>query len=473
MNKTLQLTVSPEYAPPHSFHKYTPTEYEHMIHLGCMCVDNMKQCATVDITQEIKAGYETQLADLQVINKYLRETPDTTRITQLETMHKHEVELLQRQLMQLQTQLQTAKTDAERKMEREIQRERDISRLMIQEKDKMIQEYKTLSATHAPPAHKSTSDLGSEGEKVMEEMCRLAFRDFDEFEIVDVHTQKSHGDRHLRFKEFVVLADAKKYNTPVPSTERQKIRDDLMKNDHIHFAWLISLDTPISKYDKGVFAFEWVSEDKCVCYVNQIAKHNSVEVLRSLYFVCKLIYENIIVRKETTTIHQGMLEIYKKEVISNLEKYKTVKKERDGALRKLSEVLSNQDEIIRVMLNQATSEYANAHLNAVMEWVSANVTYPPPPAEGGGVPPVLTSKSMWAKFKKDCPEHATTTTIDQFKDTLMINMEGCSRPKGKDGVLEIHGACWKQPVPAVVSAPAKPTPTTSTKKQNVLVIQPK
>lgn len=409
-----------------------------MITLGCMCVDNMQTCASENMASKIKSEYETQLTDLQVINKYLRETPDTTRIQQLETMHKHEIDMLQRQIAQLQTQIQTTKTETTQKIEREIQREREISRMMLQEKEKMMQEYKQMSVTTATTQHKSTSDLGLEGEKVMEEMCRLAFRDFDGFEIVDVHTQKSHGDRHLHFKEFVVLADAKKYNTPVPSTERQKIRDDLLKNGHIHFAWLISLDTPVSKYDKGVFAFEWVSEDKCVCYVNQIAKHNSVEVLRSLYFVCKMIYEHIIVRKETTAIHENMLEVYKKEVITQLEKYKVIKKERDGALRKLSEVLSNQDEIVRVMLNQATTEYANAQLNTIMEWVRGSIV----PATGGGGG-VLTSKSLWAKFKKDCPDYASSITIEQFKDTLMTNMEGCSRPKGKDGVLEIHGVQWK------------------------------
>ena len=455
--KMLQVGVSPDYSPPASFHKYTTAEYEHMITLGCMCVDGMQTCATEHIADEIRTEYDTKVSDLEIINKYLRETPDTTRMQQLETMHKHEIELLQRQLTQLQSQIQTTKTEAKQQLEREIQREREISRLLIQEKDKMVQEYKTMSV------HKSTSDLGSEGEKVMEEMCRLAFRDFAGFEIVDVHTQKSHGDRHLRFKEFVVLADAKKYNTPVPSTERQKIRDDLLKNDHIHFAWLISLDTPVSKYDKGVFAFEWVSEDKCVCYVNQIAKHNSVEVLRSLYFVCKMIYENIIVRKEATGIHEGMLEEYKKEVISQLEKYKTVKKERDGTLRKLAEVLSNQDEIVRILLNQATTEYANAQLNTIMEWVQGAIA----PAEGGGV---LTSKSMWAKFKKDYPDYASSITIEQFKDTLMTNMEGCSRPKGKDGVLEIHGVDWK---PANIK-PLDPVPSKTVKKtaQSAVLIIP-
>jgi len=436
-----------------------------------MCVDNMKLCVSETIEDEIKAGYESQLSDLQIINKYLRETPDDTRIIQLETMHKHEMELLQRQNMQLQNQIQNMKMEFERKIEREIQREREISRMLLQEKDKLVQEYKQISVTTTSQTHKSTSDLGSEGEKVMEEMCRLAFRDFEGFEIVDVHTQKSHGDRHLRFKEFVVLADAKKYNTPVPSTERQKIRDDLLKNDHIHFAWLISLDTPVSKYDKGVFAFEWVSEDKCVCYVNQIAKHNAVEVLRSLYFVCKMIYENIIVNKESTNnIHEGILEEYKKEVISHLEKYKAIKKERDGVLRKLTEVLSHQDEIVRIMLNQATTEYANVHLNTIMDWVSNNVS----PDETGIN--VLTSKSMWSKFKKDCPEYASSITIEQFKDTLMCNMEGCSRPKGKDGVLEIRGVCWKQVIQVKPSSVNDNPPIVVKQrkiKQDVLVITPK
>lgn len=448
----LKINVSPDFIVPQSLKTHTPEDNATMIILGALCVERMKTSMVSEtLRNEIRASFETQIAELQVVNKYLRETPDTSKLEQMEMKWKIENTYLKAQVEQGQQQLKQLKVEMERKIEREIQRERDFSRIMLDEKEKQLNDYKCFKDVQ----HKSTSEMGSEGEKVMEEMCRLAFRDFDGFEIKDVHTQKSHGDRHLHFKEFVVLADAKKYNTPVPSTERQKIRDDLMKHPHLHFAWLISMDTPVYKYDKGVFAFEWINETQCVCYVNAITKHNAVEVLRSLYFVCKMLYDTVLVRKETQAIHQDMLENYKKEVIDNLEKYKTVKKERESAMRKLAEVLNSQDEIIRVMLNHATTEYANAHLNTIMEWIHGAVQSNPTG--------MLTSKSIWAKFKKECGEFAASITIDQFKDTLMSQMEGCSRPNGKDGMLEIRGIEWKKEEKSVAKK-------TSTKTKDVIVI---
>ena len=65
------------------------------------------------------------------------------------------------------------------------------------------------------------------------------------FEIIDKHKQSGQGDFHLRFEEFDILVDAKNYKNKVPNEQREKIKKDLQKNEHLQFGWLVSL---IDKY---------------------------------------------------------------------------------------------------------------------------------------------------------------------------------------------------------------------------------
>jgi hypothetical protein len=84
-----------------------------------------------------------------------------------------------------------------------------------------------------------------------------------------MHSVAGQGDFHLKFKGFTVLADSKLYSNKVNSTSRDKIKRDLKKNEHIQFAWLVSLDTTIDKFDKAPFMFEWLTErNACVISMN-------------------------------------------------------------------------------------------------------------------------------------------------------------------------------------------------------------
>ena len=154
------------------------------------------------------------------------------------------LELLVKYLSELETArvLFLTKKKAELALERLREKEKQEER-MTEVHEKMIVQYQST---------KSTSHKGSEGEKTFSEYAET-FIDFKGFNIIDKHTQGGEGDFHLNFEEFDVLADAKNYKKKVPVDQREKIKKDLIKNEHIHFGWLVSLNTSIDKFDKSSF----------------------------------------------------------------------------------------------------------------------------------------------------------------------------------------------------------------------------
>lgn len=142
---------------------------------------------------------------------------------------------------------------------------------------------------------RSTIELGTQGENMLEELLRTTFRDFEGFELTDVHNKARRGDFRMDFTAFSVLADAKMYSTLVPSTEREKIRGDLLRNETVMFAWLVSMETDVYKYNRAPYMLEWVSDKQCICYVNSLMKQEKPsETLRSLWYVCKFVRDMII-----------------------------------------------------------------------------------------------------------------------------------------------------------------------------------
>ena len=66
----------------------------------------------------------------------------------------------------------------------------------------------------------------------------------------------------------------------------------MKKNEHIHFAWLVSLNTNIDKRDNGIFVFEWISEKQCIVHINNLLSlEEPKNILKTIYYLCKIIYK--------------------------------------------------------------------------------------------------------------------------------------------------------------------------------------
>jgi hypothetical protein len=143
------------------------------------------------------------------------------------------------------------KNDELSKAEKKYWKAKEKYDLLLQEKDKQVSKFSDTYEKLLVQSHKSTSHKGSDGEKQFEDYANT-FIDFKGFELIDKHTQGGDGDFHMRFEEFDVLVDAKNYKKKVPIDQREKIKNDLIKNEHIPFAWLVSLNTTIDKFDKSI-----------------------------------------------------------------------------------------------------------------------------------------------------------------------------------------------------------------------------
>jgi hypothetical protein len=405
------------------------------------------------LREEVKKEYENTIGKLEeevkrghIIEQYLKMDGEERFQKEMAKM-RCELERAEKKIRELG---EYYEQKMEKEVAKEVKRERELAKALGEECEKRLAVYQTSEErlkTVCDYIHsrRSTSELGLEGEKMIQEMCQLAFRDMEGFELKDVHTQKAKGDYHLVFKEMTVLVDSKLYTNTVSAQEREKIKRDLRMNENIHFAWLVSMDTPISKYDKGVFAFEWIAADKCVCYINSLRKNSHpVDVIRSLYFVCKILYENIVKQQDKTERKNGeeqhkisILEKYRETVVANMEKYQKIAKERDRALREIREALQNQDELIRISLNNSTEEFVDAHFSAVQTWWNTNTV------ECAGN--VLTSQQLWSRFKRDNKEYADTISMEAFKEFLVLFVKSFTKAKGKQGKLEIHDVNFKEP----------------------------
>ena len=318
------------------------------------------------------------------------------------------------------------KVDIEKKISEKavekVKSELSIMEKVLTEKDKYNEQMKTMFESSMEKINKMTEKkdvvaIGKYGENQFMQIAQYAFRDFDGFEIEDVHKHGGAGDFHIQFKEFNVLVDSKMYSNKVNSTSREKIKRDLMKNEHIHFAWLVSLNTMIDRYDKAPFMFEWLSSQQCVCYVNCLIKNEEPgEILRALYFCCKTL-DNIMQNEEKEATE--LTELRKKQLLIKEIGQKMVKnkRERETLMTQLMQNMEKGDEYIKELLNNETNMMVDEYMCVLVKWWQSKVVKCD---SGGGV---VTSTVLWNQFKKDNGELAKKMDIGMFKK-MVLDMEG-------------------------------------------------
>ena len=275
---------------------------------------------------------------------------------------------------------------------------------------------------------KSTVELSRIGESTLIQMANLAFRDFNGFKLKDTHAIAHSGDCHLVFSDFTVLADAKQYTNKVSITDREKIKADLLCNDHIEFAWLVSMDTGIDAFNKAPFMFEFISDKKIVCYINSLTKNNEpIEVLRCVWFICKLIHDKITDKEDKDESSENdeldFLRNYKEVVKENLLAYQKFSTSRDKTLKALKKTLGEQDNLIKSILNKET----NIFCTQVMDWWDTNIIK----EEGASLKPL----ELWHKFKRDNKELPSDIGVNSFKE----NLSSCIEDE-EDMILNAKGA---------------------------------
>jgi hypothetical protein len=316
-------------------------------------------------------------------------------------------------------------------------------RTILSEKDKQNEQMKgiferAIEKIDTISQKKSVVSIGKIGETQFKTIAESTFRDFEGFELVDVHSVGGQGDFHLKFGEFTVLADSKLYSHKVNSTSRDKIKRDLKKNEHIHFAWLVSMDTMIDKFDKAPFMFEWLSEKKCVCYVNHLLKYEEPgEILRAVYYCCKILYGIISGNGDENLTEINKLKERELKIREIAQKMVKNSRERETLMTQFRTNFDKNDEYIREILDGETNKMAGECFGEVVKWWNENMVADAENTEK------LKSTVLWNQYKKHLETENKENTIDAngFKNILcsFLHESKIVRPKTKGGALEIMG----------------------------------
>jgi hypothetical protein len=285
-------------------------------------------------------------------------------------------------------------------------------------------------------SHKSTSHKGSEGEKQFEDYANT-FIDFKGFKIIDKHTQGGEGDFHLHFEEFDVLADAKNYKKKVPVDQREKIKKDLIKNEHIHFGWLVSLNTSIDKFDRAPVMYEWINTTQCLVYINNLSSfEDPAKILRIVWFTCKELYKMI----EDVNYDEEELTQLKDDKFKMMDKIRNLRKnirEINTSINTTKNLIQVMDDELKSMLENETNELVNSNISLFDDWWEENIEITLEEIQ-------TSSTDLWTKFKHDNKLliNEMNITGENFKQYLKskVPMSGIIlRNKNANSAFDVKG----------------------------------
>jgi len=461
--KKVVLYVNSGVALPEILSDLSPEETELILLVGCLSLSEAKKgLGTItnrEILQEMSRNYETRIREVEnevflhkeqlrlmesekeeQIHKRItqsREVFDSMLVSyqrERDTMRKKIDELENEKEMSRDFSRQTVQTEAIQMVKREL----DTMRQILAEKEKQNTNYKemferSMQKVDGLTQKRDVASIGKIGEGRFSELALSTFRDFDGFQIKDVCSIGGLGDFHLQFKEMTILVDSKLYSNKVNSTSREKIKRDLVNNEHIQFAWLVSMDTFVDRFDKAPFMFEWVNSDKCVCYINCLMKQAEPrEMLRSVFYCCRAIHK-MMTNENMEKCEVGILkerEMKMKDILSKLVKNN---RERDTILNQMRGNFERGDELVREMLNEETNELAMNYYRVVIDWWNRNL-------EKTDSLDKIKSNLVWNQFKRDMGDELGEIDCNSFKEVLSSFLgENAAKSKTKGGALEISG----------------------------------
>jgi hypothetical protein len=315
---------------------------------------------------------------------------------------------------------------------------------------------------------RTSTEIGAIGEQQFIEIAEKTFVDFEGFQLLDVHAQPHKGDAHIVIKDLTIMVDAKAYSRRVDSSQIEKIKADLRCNEHIPFAWLVSLNTGIDRKDGVAFSFEWIGETQCVVYVNNLLGHTDPGLLlKTLYYLCR--DQLVRVRavgagadaRELATLREDRHQVVDK-VVALKKRLREVK----SALTGLRNLHADLERDVAGLLNAdanasvgGTGGTVHKHYAAISEWWSGYAECVDQTGQDGqdGQDAVLKSPALWAQLKRDHADLCVDMTVAEFKDALCLIVPAANvvRARGKGGGMDILRYRARTDV-TVVSPPSEP-----------------
>jgi hypothetical protein len=358
----------------------------------------------------------------------------------IKTLYENQIEKLENQNKQLilkNVNYEVNNMDA-------INNTKDKYEYILETKDKTIDRlstmYETLVNNFQNKNNKSTSDKGIEGEKTFAEYSET-FMDFEGYQLVDKHIQAGSGDFHLHFKEFDVLVDVKNYKKKIPNEQKEKIKNDLLKNSHLHFAWLVSLNSSIEKFDKAPIMYEWINTTQCIVYINNLSSfEDPKKILRIVWFTCKELYKMIEGVTEANVLELSALKEKQFKLIDKIKDTRKNIRELNTTINVSRGIIQLMDDQLKEIIENETSQIINSCYSVFDEWFETNIEKVEDPEY------IINSTELWTRFKQSNKQNLKDDnldiTVDKFKHYIKTKMSSLSlvvKNKNLNSAFDIKG----------------------------------
>ena len=441
--RTINITIPADEGLPDIMSTFTPEESFLMLKIGSSCLKEGRN-AVAGLTQKeiynkIKDETKGEIQKLE-LNLLVEKELKGKISEEVSKMYQKQVDYMKKQIEDMTVKIAKYELEGQEMLEKATDKAKEKYDLLLQEKDKQVSKLSDTYEKLLVQSHKSTSHKGSEGEKRFEDYANT-FIDFKGFELIDKHTQGGAGDFHMRFEEFDLLVDAKNYKKSVSADQREKIKKDLIRNEHLAFAWLVSLNTSIDKYDKSPVMYEWINTKQCIVYINNLSQNEDPKkILRIVWFTCKELYRFVADVSE----EDGELTNMKDSHFKLMDKVKNLRKgirEVNTTINLTKNMIQMMDDQLKEILETETSTIVASNYSLFDDWWDTNIEITDEDVR-------LLSTDLWFKFKNDnkLSMKEFDVTTDKFKQFLKAKVPMASitlKSKNANSAFELKGFKWK------------------------------
>lgn len=451
--KIINLTIPTNENIPNEISCFSPEENFKMIKIGCECLlEGRKAIAGLtqqEIYNKIKDESKEEVKKMELDILVERELSKKME-EKIKYMYEGQIDKLKKQMESMIQQLKSYELENTDIVNKEVAKTKEKYDILLEEKDRQNQlnreVFDKAEKLINKNLNKSSISLGDDGEQIFENLSDT-FKDFAGYKIENKAKQGHKGDFHLFFKDFNILVDSKNYSGSVQKKEVIKIETDLTTNDNMKFAWMVSLNTNISDYNRFPIMTKWITTDvgaKCILFINNLLEHKDPRnILRQAWTICNDFYR----LTKSVDKEDGELEKYREK---SLKQKKQINNLQDRAveLRRCMNVLNNSlknlDNDLLEILALISDDIINEKIqfdNIIKKWWNNNIEYVNSENK-------ITSTEIWNKFKKENKEYIfdNKITIEIFKNVITTNIVNNSNyvEKTKKGVIEFIGFKWRE-----------------------------
>ena len=336
----------------------------------------------VKMLQEKLSSAETELIKMNELHLSMEKTVELTiqnRVNLISNELRQDIEMYKTKYQELALSHSQSENTKMAKLQEELLKTMEALsqvRLMYEESkvealnvalDVHKKEFEEIKDTLLSTKH-SSSGLGKLGESYFHDLAEEAFATFDGFDIIDKTKVAHSGDFHLMFQDFTILVDTKNFiKGRISTTDVNKFRFDMTRNQSVRIGWLISLHGSISNYGKRPYVFE-IEDGRLLVFINDLKNaQDPVKMLHDIWYVSCFLYHQML-NTESKADEVNNYKRYEKRVKDGMDKLHKISKKTIASMTQLKEDVLETEKYIREMMNDDIGNVRSEHLTTVEEW---------------------------------------------------------------------------------------------------------